>query len=1027
MTEEGNVAEKKWREAVEICRRILSNRATFDSEEINYKLEISARVKALFVVLNSEEGVSGGEFIPFLKKAFAYPPNNLTSFYSHNKFIEWASEHKEEAREALLMLSDAGQSFEERIDGFLTKVPNDKPKGPGTRLSIASFLLMGLDPTNYPMFRTRDYRTTERLLGWADLPNGASPGETYAHHRNFAQRLLDELRGGGLDVRDLLDAQSLIWMLANSSDLAIATWRGEVPAESAPWFRPLEDPSVLEDELQRSLDGGGHADETRNVLVAIFRRAILLHQKAGTEGFISGQGKNPRRYRISIGHLFACADTGRTLYLLVDDDPHVRENYEVEEASSAKNELVWAHGEIDPVNLRTLLEDDKVWEAYERMLNKVTSFRTAHDNHTNYGKLSVLSGELLLPDDLPRSTWWVNQGATYNQERQGGYLWAPKRSKNGQILGHHADLARLQTGDVVFNYAKGAVRAVSVVVESVVEAPRPAELPEGPWQEEGRLVEIEYHELSESIPLEEIPSEWRTNAGGPFTAQGAVKQGYIYPLPTGFVAQMKEHFGSMLPDFLLDFGNTFRPSKRVIKIAPGRGAKFWADCLEGGYMCVGWDEVGNLLEYDDFNDFAISFRERFGAKHDNNQAKITTKSNELWKLRQLKPGDVIVANKGIAEVLAVGEVLEPGYEWRPDRQEYKHTVKVAWDTSYAGRIPEQKNWAFVTVADVSPELYELIVRGRDPGGVDYIEPTFEDIYASVTSLGMKIGERVLRRYHLALKSRGFVILSGVSGTGKTWLTEAYAKAVGAEYLVVPVAPNWNTNEDLLGYLNPMDGQYRDTPFSHFLRGAALEYERAQVQSRNPKPFHLVLDEMNLARVEYYFAQFLSAMEVRARNGTARVDLGTDGIILPPNLRFVGTINVDETTHGFADKVYDRAQLIELGVSREALRKHLGEVPYRDTLMEVWVAIHEVAPFAFRVLDEIAVYVAEAEDLDVAWQEALDEQLLQKILPKLKGADLRIDSSLERLAELTAEDFPLTNAKTREMLEGFGQHGFASYF
>lgn len=1015
---------EKWREAVEVCSRILADRSAFDSEETSYKLDISDRIKALFAALEGEE-----DYLPLLKRAFAYPPNNLTSFYAHGPFIDWAAELRNEAREALLVLSDERDPLEERIDRFLAKVPSDKPKGPGTRLSIASFLLMGLDPPNHPMFRTRDYKTTERLLGWPNAPEGASPGETYTHHRDFAQRLLDELRAVGLDARDLLDAQSLIWMLANGSEPDMAAWRGESPVESAPWLRPLEHPSVLEDELQRSLEGRGHADEARNVLVAIFRRAILLHQKVGTDGFMTARGKNPVRYRISIGHLFACADTGQKLFLLVDDAPHVREAYDVGEVASTKGELLWIRCQVDPDSLRALLEDDEVWEAYEMMLTKVTSFRRALDNHTNHGKLSVLSGEPLMPDAPSKAAWWVNQGATYNQERQGGYLWAPKRSKNGQVLAHHADLARLRAGDAVFNYAKGALRAVSVVTDPAVEAPRPAELPEGSWQAEGSHVGTEYHELPEPIPLEEIPAEWRTNVGGPFTAQGAVKQGYIYPLPTGFVGQMRERFGSVLPDFLLDFVDLFgpKPGKRVVKIAPGHGAEFWADCLEGGYICVGWDEVGDLLEYDDHEGFAMSFRERFWAKHDGNQAKITAKANELWTLRQLEPGDLVVANKGLSEVLAVGEVLEPGYEWCPDRDEYKHTVKVAWDITHAGPIPEQKSWAFVTVADVPPELYELIVRDRDPGGEDYAEPAFGEVHASVTSLGMKIGERTLRRYHLALKSRGFVILSGVSGTGKTWLTEAYAKAVGAEYLVVPVAPNWNTNEDLLGYLNPMDGWYRDTPFSHFLRGAALEYEGAKAQSRNPKPYHLVLDEMNLARVEYYFAQFLSAMEVRARNGTARIDLGADGVLLPPNLRFVGTINVDETTHGFADKVYDRAQLIELGASREALREHLGGVPYRDTLMEVWDAIHEVAPFAFRVLDEIAVYVTEAEGLGVAWQEALDEQLLQKVLPKLKGADLRIDSSLERLAGLTAEDFPLTNAKTREMLEGFGQHGFASYF
>ena len=89
------------------------------------------------------------------------------------------------------------------------------------------------------------------------------------------------------------------------------------------------------------------------------------------------------------------------------------------------------------------------------------------------------------------------------------------------------------------------------------------------------------------------------------------------------------------------------------------------------------------------------------------------------------------------------------------------------------------------------------------------------IAASIRGEGLRIDDRMLRRFHLAIQARGFVILSGISGTGKTWLAQAYARAVRGELLLVPVAPNWNTNEDLLGYLNPIDGAYYDTPFSRF--------------------------------------------------------------------------------------------------------------------------------------------------------------------------------------------------------------------
>lgn len=324
------------------------------------------------------------------------------------------------------------------------------------------------------------------------------------------------------------------------------------------------------------------------------------------------------------------------------------------------------------------------------------------------------------------------------------------------------------------------------------------------------------------------------------------------------------------------------------------------------------------------------------------------------------------------------------------------------------------------------EEAQSILKAIQP---NYSEPLFTEICQSVRDQGLRISESTLRRYHLALKSRKFVILSGISGTGKTWLTKAYADAVEAEYLLVPVAPNWMTNEDLLGYLSPLDNKYHDTDFSTFLEKAEDEYQQAQVEKRTPKPYHLVLDEMNLARVEYYFAKFLSVMEVRMREGVAQIQLAPDKqVLLPPNLYFIGTVNVDETTHSFADKVYDRAQLIELEAPRQDLYEHLGDVPYREILMKIWDEVHTVSPFAFRVIDEIKTYVEEAEALDVSWQDALDEQLLQKILPKFKGTDERVGVALQAFVNIADDKgFTLSHKKATKMLETFNQHGFTSYF
>jgi dynein-related subfamily AAA family protein len=137
------------------------------------------------------------------------------------------------------------------------------------------------------------------------------------------------------------------------------------------------------------------------LLAAIFRRAILLHQGHETEGYLGAQPKTPQRFSITIGNVYACAvarNARETLYLLVDDDSAVRRTYEVGEAPFSRNELMWIHGRLDRDSLRSLLEDEAVWDAYGRMLGKVTNFPLARSNRNNRGKLSVISGKPYEPE-----------------------------------------------------------------------------------------------------------------------------------------------------------------------------------------------------------------------------------------------------------------------------------------------------------------------------------------------------------------------------------------------------------------------------------------------------------------------------------------------------------------------------------------------------------------------------------------------------------------------------------------------------
>ena len=174
---------------------------------------------------------------------------------------------------------------------------------------------------------------------------------------------------------------------------------------------------------------------------------------------------------------------------------------------------------------------------------------------------------------------------------------------------------------------------------------------------------------------------------------------------------------------------------------------------------------------------------------------------------------------------------------------------------------------------------------------------------------------------MTVSTKPFVILSGISGTGKSKIVELFAEAVGANYdnerfKLIPVRPDWSDATDLLGYRNIEN---------KFVSGIIIDAAYEAMQHLD-KPYFLCLDEMNLARVEYYFSDILSSMETRKINDDemitqkllSRAQFGKDeraydkygDVYIPQNLYIIGTVNMDETTFPLSKKVLDRANTIE---------------------------------------------------------------------------------------------------------------------
>lgn len=285
-----------------------------------------------------------------------------------------------------------------------------------------------------------------------------------------------------------------------------------------------------------------------------------------------------------------------------------------------------------------------------------------------------------------------------------------------------------------------------------------------------------------------------------------------------------------------------------------------------------------------------------------------------------------------------------------------------------------------------------------------------DIEKAVSDLGGFYPNGELTRYHAGLNfltHKHFVILSGLSGTGKTQLALLYARAIHGKdkrdahdpfLFVCPVRPEWTDPAGLTGYYDVLTDRYVVPPF--------LEAVLVATAFRD-SPVFVILDEMNLARVEYYFSDVLSAIETGEAlplhsNGVPLE--GTTGssipasLPLPPNLFITGTINIDETTNPVSDKVLDRAILIEMNdvdvdgyiTKIEAQEPDLVAActhcrPHLVAMQGV-MQQHRLG-FGYRLIREVVTYHHFAVgSLGQGADDVLDQLMVQKLLVKLRGSE-----------------------------------------
>lgn len=353
---------------------------------------------------------------------------------------------------------------------------------------------------------------------------------------------------------------------------------------------------------------------------------------------------------------------------------------------------------------------------------------------------------------------------------------------------------------------------------------------------------------------------------------------------------------------------------------------------------------------------------------------------------------------------------------------------------------------------------------KESVSIDQVEFDLLSFKSACDNAGLIYTEQLLTRFVASLATKPFVLLTGLSGSGKTKLAQAFAQWICAskdQYCIVPVGADWINREPLLGYVNALEADKYIMPEN----GALRLIIEANKEENEDKPYFLILDEMNLSHVERYFADFLSVMEsdewLKLHSCDTSLD-GEDGVFVdkeykwPDNLFVIGTVNIDETTYMFSPKVLDRANVIEFRISDKDLDKYLQpsnnplemEKFYVDNskvgkgakygasfvsiatnretvknnetlnkeLKKFFVELQKIgAEFGYRSASEIQMLYTQIDTINPEYlkiiNEKIDIAIMQKLLPKLHGSRSRLVPVLKVLASLC-----YTRAFNKEKIE-----------
>ena len=352
---------------------------------------------------------------------------------------------------------------------------------------------------------------------------------------------------------------------------------------------------------------------------------------------------------------------------------------------------------------------------------------------------------------------------------------------------------------------------------------------------------------------------------------------------------------------------------------------------------------------------------------------------------------------------------------------------------------------------VNQDLNDLIEIYKDELSQEILKPQVESVsynvsvaIKSIDDAGLKFNKQLVERFSSLILTKPFMLLTGLSGSGKTKLAQAFSSWIcqkdNNQCLIVPVGADWTNREPLLGYPNALNS-------SEYIKPDSGVVDLLINASNNPgQPYFLILDEMNLSHVERYFADFLSLMEsgeeLKLHSSDTILDVPKK-IKMPQNLFVIGTVNIDETTYMFSPKVLDRAGVIEFRVDESEMKSFLSmptrpdldkiaehgvnmaadfvriattdsnayekQAELNTELLEFFVELKKVgAEFGYRTAFEInrfAGIVSNILPIGEKWtvEQITDAAIIQKLLPKLHGSQRKLSGVLKTLAGLCLKD------------------------